>query len=91
MPEALLHRIFSEFIEMPGLRLTSRQAQRLWGLDEATCTRLLDMLVDAKFLWNPSHGMYCRRSDGRFALPRPTPVKAGAADVRRFSRDRKAI
>jgi hypothetical protein len=27
-----------EFIEMPGLRLTPAQAQRLWGLDAASAT-----------------------------------------------------
>src|SRR5688572_20900769 len=35
--DQMLHRIFSEYLEMPGLRLTRRQAQRLWGLDEETC------------------------------------------------------
>jgi hypothetical protein len=29
--EALLHRVYGEFLEMPGLRLTCQQAQRLWG------------------------------------------------------------
>ena len=29
----VLQRIQGEFVEMPGLRLTAAQAQRLWGLD----------------------------------------------------------
>jgi hypothetical protein len=33
----VLQRIYSEFLEMLGLRLTWKQAQRLWGLDAATC------------------------------------------------------
>ena len=33
---ALVHRVRGEFLEMPGLRLTRAQAQRLWGLDEET-------------------------------------------------------
>ena len=30
----MLRRIQGEFREMPGLRLTCRQAQRLWNLDQ---------------------------------------------------------
>ena len=58
--DALLQRVYAEFLEMPGLRLTSQQAQRLWGLDESACRRLLDHLVDANFLCRPGHGMYMR-------------------------------
>src|SRR5947209_3850150 len=32
----LVGRIRSEFLEMPGLRLTVTQASRLWGLDEGS-------------------------------------------------------
>jgi hypothetical protein len=66
--EAMLQRIYGEFIEMPGLRLTSQQAQRLWGLDERTCRELLETLVDAKFLCRAAHGAYARLTDG-FAKP----------------------
>jgi DNA-binding IclR family transcriptional regulator len=45
-----LQFIQTEYLEMPGLCLTFEQAQRLWGLDEATCRDLLDALVDARFL-----------------------------------------
>ena len=31
--DQMLQRIQGEFVEMPGLRLTAAQAQRLWGLD----------------------------------------------------------
>ena len=31
LTEQMLNRICSEYIEMPGLRLTCKQAQRLWG------------------------------------------------------------
>jgi hypothetical protein len=48
--EDLLRRIRGEFIEMPGLRLTFRQAQRLWGLDARTCESVLARLVGTKFL-----------------------------------------
>ena len=39
--EDVLQRIQGEFSEMPGLRLTPPQAQRLWGLDRATCEELV--------------------------------------------------
>jgi hypothetical protein len=32
----LLRRIRAEYLEMPGLRLTAPQAQRLFGLDSET-------------------------------------------------------
>jgi hypothetical protein len=61
--EVLLRRVCGEFLEMPGLRLTCPQAQRLWGLDERTCKTLLDSLVDVKFLYTPRHGVYTRVTD----------------------------
>lgn len=45
-----LQFIQTEYLEMPGLSLTCAQAQRLWGLDEATCCELLEALVAARFL-----------------------------------------
>jgi hypothetical protein len=68
LDDALLRRVCAEFLEMPGLRLTCKQAQRLWGLEEAACLLLLESLVDAKFLCRPGHGMYTRLTDGSVAL-----------------------
>jgi hypothetical protein len=42
--EALIRRISGEFDEMPGMRLTSRQAIRLFGLREDVCLRILEEL-----------------------------------------------
>jgi hypothetical protein len=78
--EALLRRVYGEFLEMPGLQLTCRQAQRLWGLDERTCAELLEFLVDAKFLCRPSHGRYARLTDGHTAHPRHRMVQARIDD-----------
>jgi hypothetical protein len=51
----LVSRIRSEFLEMPGLRLTVTQASRLWGLQENDCRRVIDALICASFLrWTPS-------------------------------------
>jgi Fic family protein len=67
--DTVLQRIFNEFLEMPGLRVTCQQAQRLWGLDRETCLHALGTLVDAKFLARTSRGMYARSSDGRAEYP----------------------
>jgi len=45
-----LDRIRGEFTEMPGLRLTAPQARRFFGVDEETCTRILDALITERFL-----------------------------------------
>jgi hypothetical protein len=68
--DRLLQRVCAEFLEMPGLRLTCKQAQRLWGLDEPTCRELLEYLVDAAFLRPSGPGMYARTSDGVAECPR---------------------
>ena len=75
--DVILQRIYGEFIEMPGMRLTLSQAQRLWGLDERTCQVLLEYLVDMKFLCRSPHGNYGRTSDGTTPFPRPRMAKAG--------------
>jgi hypothetical protein len=73
--DPLLNRIRSEFLEMPGQRLTRDQAKRLYGVDEAQCRYALDQLVDAKFLCVQPDGTYARTSDGADP-PRPNPAKA---------------
>jgi hypothetical protein len=64
--DEVLQRIQGEFVEMPGLRLTGPQAQRLWGLERDVCDALLGALVDAKFLSQTRDGAFVRL-DG--ALP----------------------
>jgi hypothetical protein len=54
----LLDIVRAEYLEMPGLRLTGRQAQRLWALDAATCDALLDMLESTHFLRRSPRGDY---------------------------------
>lgn len=58
----LVHRIQSEFLEMPGLRLTIEQASRLWALDRDTSRAILDRLTDAGFLSRNREGAYVRAS-----------------------------
>ena len=59
-PLEVLRRVKGEYIEMPGLRLTIAQAQRLWGLDRAVCDALLGALVEAKFLFRTRDGAFVR-------------------------------
>jgi hypothetical protein len=73
--DVILQRVYGEFLEMPGMRVTLSQAQRLWGLDERTCQLLLEYLVATKFLYRSAHGNYGRSSDG--SSPRPRMAKAG--------------
>ena len=63
-PVSLLRRIWTEYIEMPGLRLTSEQAQRLWAVDVQTCTALMESLIDLKFLVRRPDGRYARLTEG---------------------------
>ena len=58
----LQQRIRSEFLEMPGLRLTPAQAARLWALDRQTSEQLLDRLTLTGFLLKNREGAYLRAS-----------------------------
>ena len=77
--DQLVHRIRGEYLEMPGLRLTSAQAQRLWGLDEQTCAQLLTSLTEDRFLFRRDDGTYGRLTDGAVAFPPLRIAKAGSA------------
>ncbi len=59
-PLEVLRRVKGEYLEMPGLRLTIAQAQRLWGLDRSVCDSLLGALVDSKFLFRTRDGAFVR-------------------------------
>ena len=67
--DEVLRRVQSEFLEMPGLRLTGAQARRLWGLDAGVCEALLGQLVDANFLFKTRDGAFMKREQA-------APVKA---------------
>jgi len=67
--DEVLRRVQGEFLEMPGLRLTTPQARRLWGLDAAACDALLGVLVESKFLFRTRDGAFMR-------VESATPAKA---------------
>jgi hypothetical protein len=62
--ETILRRIQAEFREMPGLRLTPAQAQRLWSLNLGTCEAALSYLVANKFLFRTADGSFIRFDSG---------------------------
>ena len=54
----IVRRIQAEYREMPGLRLTPAQAQRLWNLNRGTCEAALARLVDRRFLFETTDGAF---------------------------------
>ena len=66
----VVNRLRAEFLEMPGLRLTSAQVQRLCGVEKTLCQRGLDSLVETKFLSVKPDGAYGRTTDGEGSHPR---------------------
>jgi len=61
--EETLRRIRSEFLEMPGLKLTVAQARRLWGVDQRTCETVIEALTRSKFLTRTRDGAIIRCHD----------------------------
>lgn len=75
--EQLLNRVRAEFEEMPCLRLTRRQAERLFSLRADICARVLETLV--------REGSLYREADDRYriqSLDERQPA-AGAEDRHR--------
>jgi hypothetical protein len=58
--EGLLRRVRNEFLEMPGLRLTTAQASRLWAIDPTQASALLTALVASQFLFRTRDGAFMR-------------------------------
>ena len=81
--DPILLRIRAEYLEMPGLRLTPAQAQRLWGLDAETCQRFLELLTSETFLDRKANGTYARRSDSPMPFPSAQMASAGRSNVDR--------
>lgn len=51
-----------EYAELPGLKLTYWQAQRLWDLPDDVCERALTTLTQARILMRTVDGAYVRRA-----------------------------
>jgi hypothetical protein len=53
-----VHLVQTEYLEMPGLRLTKAQLRRLCGLEEQTCDVVLNQLLSTHFLKRTSRDVY---------------------------------
>jgi hypothetical protein len=78
----VIRRIQHEFLEMSGLRLTEKQACRLWGLEAPLCAAILNALVEAGFLLKTQEGTFIMRIDPA------TPLKI---DLSRFAKGRSVV
>ena len=59
-----VHLIQAEYAEMPGLRLSKRQAQRLWNLDARSTEMIFTALEAANFLKRMPNDLYIRADVG---------------------------
>jgi DNA-binding IclR family transcriptional regulator len=85
MMKRTLERIRGEFLEMPGLRVTRAQVQRLCGIDESTCRTVLDSLVELKFLRLNPDGTYARVAEGHHPHSALGTLKSGLPHLERAS------
>jgi hypothetical protein len=60
-----LERVMAEYRQWPGLRLTKRQAARLFWLSPHECDVVFDALVTCGRLQLDARGQYALRSVGR--------------------------
>ena len=60
----VVERVRMEYLEMPGLALTSCQAGRLFNLDAGVCEDILSRLVQEGFLSRSVSGRLLRRTEG---------------------------
>ena len=65
----IVRRIRGEYLEMPGLRVTARQARRLFGLDATTCDEVLAGLLQSGFLSRTVDGMFRLTESGDQIAP----------------------
>ena len=84
MLPVVVGRLRAEFREMPALRLTRAQVERLFGVERTVCQMALDALVDEQFLCEKTDGQYARVTDD--PIRRPQPVKATLTTTPRFVR-----
>ncbi len=54
----------SEYVEMPGLHLSKRQAQRLWNLDSRSADAVFAALEASNFLRRMPNNIYIKASPG---------------------------
>jgi hypothetical protein len=79
----VIKRLRAEYLQLPGLRLTAEQVQRLCGIERMMCQSVLDALVNAGFLCARSDGTYTRVTEGVVAS---RAAKADIAATRRSAK-----
>ena len=58
-----IEHIRADYVNMPGLALSFRQAPSFWNLPEELCELALVKLVRAGFLMRTTSGRYIRRAE----------------------------
>jgi hypothetical protein len=75
--DEVVGRLRTEFLEMPGLRLTGAQVERLCGIEHTLCQRVLEALVEEAFLSAAADGNYARTTSEDRARPRVARAAIG--------------
>jgi hypothetical protein len=83
--QQLVRRIRAEYVEMPGMKLTIGQVQRLCGIEQPLCKAALESLIQARFLCIKSDGSYVRLEEGRSMAPRAAKAELKPARLRLIS------
>jgi len=68
--EAVVNRVQADFREFPGMRLTARQARRLWEVDD----HVLEALVRRGVLRRHANGTISRASQSHAAAQISVPA-----------------
>jgi hypothetical protein len=76
-----LDRVMAEYRQWPGLRLTKRQAGRLFWLSSRECEVVFDALVTCGLLQLDSRGQYALRSADRPTIRGSSHASARATRV----------
>jgi hypothetical protein len=74
--QQLVALIWSEYLEIPRLRLTRAQVERLWAIDPATTDAVLRILVNAHFLAETGRHAYVRAAVDARAAGLPAATRA---------------
>ena len=72
--EDAVHLIRMEYGEMPDLKLTFRQVQRLWCLSSEQCDQAITELTTSGFLFRTEDGCYVRNHDAGPSIPALTAI-----------------
>ena len=78
-----LRRLWNEYVDLPGLRLTLEQIERLMNVDAATCESVLAAMVELGLLRKAADGTYARAAVRHRSIPPLRIKKAGAEASRR--------